>query len=232
MRPKQTRWAGEGLERLCQGTVAGWITSTRPAGVVESLQRVVRGRGSSRVIPGDHREGDPVAIAQAEDASKVNLSNQLDLVRGIFGFVGLKCQTPVAVGDEDADEEVSNLPCFLMPFRADLRGREVAPIWAGLGPFGQAHIKRAGDGVTTGQCLQPFDDRGVGHAWCPESATRHHDPGHVPTHAIILPVWAKYGQPVLALGCPVGLPICPSERGVRPAVSPTVLSPADGGVSS
>ncbi len=113
MHPKQTRWAGEGLERLCQGTVAGWITSTGPAGGVESLQRVVRGRGSSRVIPGDHREGEPVAIAQAEDASEVNLSNQLDLVRGISGFVGLKRQTPVAAGDEDADEEVSNLPCFL-----------------------------------------------------------------------------------------------------------------------
>lgn len=35
MHPKQTRWAGEGLERSCQGTVAGWITSTRPVGGVE-----------------------------------------------------------------------------------------------------------------------------------------------------------------------------------------------------
>jgi AraC-like DNA-binding protein len=35
MHCKQTRWAGEGLERSCQGTVAGWITSTRPAGGVE-----------------------------------------------------------------------------------------------------------------------------------------------------------------------------------------------------
>jgi AraC-like DNA-binding protein len=37
MRPKQTRWAGEGLERSCRGTVAGWITSTRPADGVELL---------------------------------------------------------------------------------------------------------------------------------------------------------------------------------------------------
>ncbi len=35
MQSKQTRWAGEGLERSCRGTVAGWITSTRPAGGVE-----------------------------------------------------------------------------------------------------------------------------------------------------------------------------------------------------
>src|SRR5579864_9743216 len=35
MHSKQTRWAGEGLERSCRGTVAGWITSTRPAGGVE-----------------------------------------------------------------------------------------------------------------------------------------------------------------------------------------------------
>ena len=120
----------------------------------------------------------------------MNLSNQLDLVRGIPGFVGLKRQTPVAVGDEDADEEVSNLPCLLMPFRADLRSCEVTPIWVGLWRFGQAHVKRAGDDVTTGQCLQPFDDCGVGHSWRTESATRHHNPGHmsVRTHKTILPV--------------------------------------------
>ena len=35
MHPKQTRSAGEGLERSCQGTVAGWITSTGPVGGVE-----------------------------------------------------------------------------------------------------------------------------------------------------------------------------------------------------
>jgi AraC-like DNA-binding protein len=35
MRLKQTRSAGEGLERSCQGTVAGWIASTRPVGGVE-----------------------------------------------------------------------------------------------------------------------------------------------------------------------------------------------------
>lgn len=37
MHNKQTRSAGEGLERSCQGTVAGWITSTRPVGGVELL---------------------------------------------------------------------------------------------------------------------------------------------------------------------------------------------------
>lgn len=31
----QTRSAGKGLERSCQGTVAGWIASTRPVGGVE-----------------------------------------------------------------------------------------------------------------------------------------------------------------------------------------------------
>ena len=35
MRLEQTRSAGEGLERSCQGTVASWITSTRPVGGVE-----------------------------------------------------------------------------------------------------------------------------------------------------------------------------------------------------
>jgi AraC-like DNA-binding protein len=35
MRLKQTRSAGKGLERSCQGTVAGWIASTGPVGGVE-----------------------------------------------------------------------------------------------------------------------------------------------------------------------------------------------------
>ena len=35
MHSQQTRWAGEGLERSCQGTVAGWITSTRPVSGIE-----------------------------------------------------------------------------------------------------------------------------------------------------------------------------------------------------
>jgi AraC-like DNA-binding protein len=35
MRLKETRSAGEGLERSCQGTVAGWLVSSRPAGGVE-----------------------------------------------------------------------------------------------------------------------------------------------------------------------------------------------------
>jgi AraC-like DNA-binding protein len=34
----QTRSAGEGLERSCQGTVAGWIASTRPTDGVELFQ--------------------------------------------------------------------------------------------------------------------------------------------------------------------------------------------------
>ena len=37
MRSQQTRWAGEGLERSCRGTVTGWIASTRPVGGVELL---------------------------------------------------------------------------------------------------------------------------------------------------------------------------------------------------
>jgi len=37
MRLKETRSAGEGLERSCQGTVAGWLASSRPAGGVELL---------------------------------------------------------------------------------------------------------------------------------------------------------------------------------------------------
>ena len=37
MRLKETRSAGEGLERSCQGTVAGWLVSSRPAGGVELL---------------------------------------------------------------------------------------------------------------------------------------------------------------------------------------------------
>ncbi len=35
MQLKQTRSAGESLERSCQGTVAGWITCTTPAGALE-----------------------------------------------------------------------------------------------------------------------------------------------------------------------------------------------------
>ena len=37
MRSQQTRWAGEGLERSCQRTVAGWISSTRPVNGIELL---------------------------------------------------------------------------------------------------------------------------------------------------------------------------------------------------
>jgi len=35
MRQKETRSAGEGLERSCQGTIAGWLVSSRPAAGVE-----------------------------------------------------------------------------------------------------------------------------------------------------------------------------------------------------
>lgn len=35
MRPNKTRSAGEGLERSCQRTAAGWLVSSRPAGGVE-----------------------------------------------------------------------------------------------------------------------------------------------------------------------------------------------------
>ena len=37
IRPKEARSAGEGLERSGQGTVAGWLVSSRPAGGVELL---------------------------------------------------------------------------------------------------------------------------------------------------------------------------------------------------
>src|SRR5262245_9504085 len=38
MRLEQIRSAGEGLERSCRGAVAGWISSTEPAGGVELLR--------------------------------------------------------------------------------------------------------------------------------------------------------------------------------------------------
>ena len=38
MRSEQIRWAGQGLERPCQGKVAGWIASTGPIGGVELLR--------------------------------------------------------------------------------------------------------------------------------------------------------------------------------------------------
>ena len=38
MRSEQIRWAGQGLERSCQGKVAGWIASTGPIGGVELLR--------------------------------------------------------------------------------------------------------------------------------------------------------------------------------------------------
>jgi hypothetical protein len=37
MRVKETRSAGEGLERSCQGTVAGWLASSKPVEGVELL---------------------------------------------------------------------------------------------------------------------------------------------------------------------------------------------------
>jgi AraC-like DNA-binding protein len=44
MRSQQTKWAGEGLERSCQGTAAGWITSTRPVGGVELFKAWFAGK--------------------------------------------------------------------------------------------------------------------------------------------------------------------------------------------
>ncbi len=44
MRLEQTRSAGHGLERSCQGTIAGWIASTRPVGGVELFSAWFAGR--------------------------------------------------------------------------------------------------------------------------------------------------------------------------------------------
>jgi hypothetical protein len=44
MRLKEIRSAGEGLERSCQGPVAGWIVNTRPVGGVELLSAWFTGR--------------------------------------------------------------------------------------------------------------------------------------------------------------------------------------------
>jgi AraC-like DNA-binding protein len=38
MRSKQTRWAGQGLERLCEGAIEGWIAGTGPVDGVELLR--------------------------------------------------------------------------------------------------------------------------------------------------------------------------------------------------
>jgi len=48
MRLKETRSAGEGLERSCQGAVAGWIASTRPAGGVELFSAWFAGEAYQR----------------------------------------------------------------------------------------------------------------------------------------------------------------------------------------
>src|SRR5437762_6537250 len=48
MRLKETRSAGEGLERSCQGTVAGWLVSSRPAGGVELLSAWFAGKAYQR----------------------------------------------------------------------------------------------------------------------------------------------------------------------------------------
>lgn len=48
MRPKETRSAGEGLERSCQGTAAGWLASSRPAGGVELFRAWFAGEAYRR----------------------------------------------------------------------------------------------------------------------------------------------------------------------------------------
>src|SRR5256712_9387154 len=45
---KETRSAGEGLERSCQGTVAGWLVSSRPAGGVELFSAWFAGEAYQR----------------------------------------------------------------------------------------------------------------------------------------------------------------------------------------
>ncbi len=48
MRFQQNRWAGEGLERSCRGTVAGRITSTRPVEGIELLSAWFAGEAYQR----------------------------------------------------------------------------------------------------------------------------------------------------------------------------------------
>ncbi|HXX39419.1 MAG TPA: AraC family transcriptional regulator [bacterium] len=52
MQPKQTRSAGEGLERSCQGVVEGWIASARPVGGVELFSAWFAGEAYQK-----HRHG-------------------------------------------------------------------------------------------------------------------------------------------------------------------------------
>jgi AraC-like DNA-binding protein len=48
MQPKQTRSAGEGLERSCRGRVAGWLASSRPAEGVELFRAWFAGAAYQR----------------------------------------------------------------------------------------------------------------------------------------------------------------------------------------
>src|SRR5438876_11982080 len=65
MRLKETRSAGEGLERSCQGTVAGWLASSRPAGGVELLSAWFAGEAYQK-----HRH-DPYAIGVTDSGVQV-----------------------------------------------------------------------------------------------------------------------------------------------------------------
>src|SRR3989442_14445959 len=65
MRLKETRSAGEGLERSCQGTVAGWLVSSRPAGGVELLSAWFAGKAYQK-----HRH-DTYAIGVTDSAVHV-----------------------------------------------------------------------------------------------------------------------------------------------------------------
>jgi AraC-like DNA-binding protein len=65
MRPKKTRSAGEGLERSCQGTVAGWLASTRPAAGVELFRAWFAGRAYRK-----HRH-DTYAVGRTDSGVQV-----------------------------------------------------------------------------------------------------------------------------------------------------------------
>jgi AraC-like DNA-binding protein len=65
MRVKETRSAGAGLERSCQGTIGGWLFSTRPAAGVELFRAWFAGRAYQK-----HRH-DTYAIGVTDSGAQV-----------------------------------------------------------------------------------------------------------------------------------------------------------------
>jgi hypothetical protein len=165
-RPRQRCRSGAICSNVGPGTYSFWPISRLSARRRLSVREFLR-------------DGDRVAVAQTECIAKVNLAEQLDLVGGVFGLIGLKGETAEAPGDRDGSEVLGGLAGSCLPVRTDLSGGDVPPARASLEWSGQAQVEGAGQDREPHQLLQAFHDVAVRHQARAQPAPGLHDPAQV-----------------------------------------------------